>query len=648
MKKIHIIFAVFCVAALAACSGPFRGGEETAGGEGTITIGFPAAAVRAFGHPPSLVTRDEINTFEITLRGPGGTIGPITLSEGESRVAVTAAPGRWDIRIEGMGRKDIYEGYELRALGFSSAVVVAGRNTPAAVRMISAVEVDTPDAFHAAVTRVEDAGGGEKIIVITYNILVPGVYFSDGAGLNITLFSDTDVRIIRAGANAQAQGPLSVVTGAGTVLTLGRPEMRGHITLDGMDEAVYGPLIQVGYGAEVIMNHGVTLTGNSNVGERIPGGGVFVDDGGTFRIYGGRIAGNTTASELGNGIFVAPDGILTFGPGIFEDDFGVYREREEGEAYRGSGTANSPFLISSEAELRASLSAHAGTPGTHFRLTQSITLEQPWEDIQPLSLHGVFDGAGYAISELHGSHGMFHDIGASGRVENLRLLYVDIHHGESDRIGPNPNQIGAIAGTNRGTVQRVFVQGVVFAPSGSRVGGIVGSNYGIIQNSYVDAMITGNDTTGGIAGIQASSGTMENTFAYGNIYSTLNNPSNFTAGGTGGIVGRNSGAVSRNVALNELVSSGVDVNIGRVMGFASGEGLIGEDNHARSDLQRWYSTGGREATPPVSGSRHHGVSVEMGTDSGQANNQDFWVGLGWNFANVWEWDTETDLPRLRP
>jgi hypothetical protein len=54
-----------------------------------------------------------------------------------------------------------------------------------------------------------------------------------------------------------------------------------------------------------------------------------------------------------------------------------------------------------------------------------------------------------------------------------------------------------------------------------------------------------------------------------------------------------------------------------------------------------------QSITPSSGNNRNGASVAPGTGAGQYNNQSFWAGLGWNFTNVWAWNSTTNLPILR-
>jgi|GEM_PF-1719717 len=270
------------------------------------------------------------------------------------------------------------------------------------------------------------------------------------------------------------------------------------------------------------------------------------------------------------------------------------------------GTAENPFLIYNETDLRAvgngiyknanwSLSAH-------YRLMNNITLTGGnWTAIgtDASRFTGSFDGNFKTVSNLTiatdlVNQGMFGAIDVGGIVRNIGLINVNISGG---------NATGGIVGRSYGTVENSFVTGTVshanvsavpvsnesggqtggivgFGNSGStvkssyfsgsvtgrqRVGGIVGSNAGIIQNCYALGSVTGHRRVGGIVGYHGNAtGTtaaninsrmVENSYAANTVRGT-GDPS---ATSVGGITGVNQNATVRNsIAINESVSCDID------------------------------------------------------------------------------------------
>lgn len=120
-------------------------------------------------------------------------------------------------------------------------------------------------------------------------------------------------------------------------------------------------------------------------------------------------------------------------------------------------------------------------------------------DWTPLSnFSGSLDGDGKTISGLNiSSHsanvGMFSTI--SGTIKNLKLTNVTIS------CTGDAGSLGALCGTNSGTIDNVFVSGNIDAKFYDNVGGIAGySNNTSITNCKNSATIFGYDNVGGIVG----------------------------------------------------------------------------------------------------------------------------------------------------
>ena len=199
---------------------------------------------------------------------------------------------------------------------------------------------------------------------------------------------------------------------------------------------------------------------------------------------------------------------------------------------------------------------------------------------------GQFNGQGLTIRDLFiaptGSNnyatGLFGFIGAGGVVKNLHLANVDIH--------ANPNlsggYLGALAGLSVGLIDNVTASGTISGgtASGLSAGGLVGQNTlligstvasGLIQNSSAAVDITlgkgiGCGTlcaayrAGGLAGDNWS--TITGSSASGNVVVGAN------ASG-GGLVGGNIGTITGSSATGNVSSTGVNVQLGGLVGYNS-------------------------------------------------------------------------------
>ncbi|WP_175429781.1 MBG domain-containing protein [Azospirillum argentinense] len=177
---------------------------------------------------------------------------------------------------------------------------------------------------------------------------------------------------------------------------------------------------------------------------------------------------------------------------------------------------------------------------------------------------GLFDGRDHAINGLTINRadsddvGLFGVVGTGGAVRDVRMVGGSV-------LGAN--RVGALAGSNAGTVTWASATGTVTG-RGGEVGGLVGSNAGTVGQSFATGAVTAQ---GGAAGglVGSSSGTILQTYASGAV----------TAGGdqVGGLVGRvTAGSVTEAYAL------------GSVTGTRSVGGLIGDNGGAVTES---YATG---------------------------------------------------------
>jgi len=323
----------------------------------------------------------------------------------------------------------------------------------------------------------------------------------------------------------------------------------------------------------------------------------------------------------------------------------------------GSGTSDKPFLIYSEADLKAvgrgNYKGMNWSTSAHYKLRSDFNLtgKDDWVPIG-LASGGVFDGNGHTITGLTingttGTVGMFGYM--YGRVENLRLENVNIFF--------TSGYIGAIAGENQGTISNCFVSGNV--SSGNCGGGLVGPNKGIIQNSFSAANVTGGDN--GAGGIAAwSTGIIQNCYSIGTVSGTdlvggitgdvagtiINCFAAGAVSGTyrvGGIVGRIiSGVVEGNIALNQSITrtSGTSAVFWRIVG--SVEGGTHTNNRAWSGIP-FNPSNLKTVTSNINGM--DGLDVTAADLRTQAP----WTAAGFAFGDnetsPWVWQ-EGKMPRL--
>lgn len=226
----------------------------------------------------------------------------------------------------------------------------------------------------------------------------------------------------------------------------------------------------------------------------------------------------------------------------------------EGWGSIGLEIVGSTYIVSSYEGLKAWAEAAQSNPSLNCRLDANITLpavEEGGSNWTPIpNFTGTFNGLYRTITGLTGEGGLFDTIGSEGKVLNLILEDVKITaDGYSD--------VGAIAGTNQGTVSGCrVVGGSVQGNMG--VGGIVGNNAG---GSVVDcpcsATVYGDDCVGGIVGhVSGATANVVGCRSTGDVTGT---------GFVGGVVGQaEAGSVVCCGSTSNVVGS--DLGIGGVAG----------------------------------------------------------------------------------
>ena len=240
--------------------------------------------------------------------------------------------------------------------------------------------------------------------------------------------------------------------------------------------------------------------------------------------------------------------------------FTLYARWVDTTSYFGQGTARSPFLVRTLADLERVGSGerhpdHPDYPGgptwdldKHYR--QMNNLPESGNSMpgsfSPIgsgsgtsSFHGVYDGNGFSITGLEIDHtsdniglfGYIDTVGTNvGTVRNLGL--------EKVHIRGTGNNMGSLAGTNHGIIENSYVNGgTVVTGNYPNVGGLVGDNRGTISESYVimERVTSTSYALGGLVG--QNRGTITNTYAAVDIVYTTNEYA-------GGLVGRNGASSS--------------------------------------------------------------------------------------------------------
>lgn len=263
----------------------------------------------------------------------------------------------------------------------------------------------------------------------------------------------------------------------------------------------------------------------------------------------------------------------------------------------GKGTVDEPYQISNRAELywfaglvngtlpdggEKNLSANAiltaniivntGVLDANKNLVSKSDLTE-WKPIgaRSSSYTGTFDGQGYTISGLYFNNptssyvGLFGSIGANGKISNVGVLdsYFQFSEFGGGVCGVNYGTvrdckntgsvrglaaIGGVCGLNEkgGIIENSFNEGTVSGTGDNvqQVGGVCGYNNGTIKSCYNTASVSGQNSVGGVCGLN-SSGIITNCFNEGTV-----------SGQTfvGGVCGNGCGVTTTNCFNGGIVS----------------------------------------------------------------------------------------------
>ena len=183
---------------------------------------------------------------------------------------------------------------------------------------------------------------------------------------------------------------------------------------------------------------------------------------------------------------------------------------------------------------------------------------------------GTVYGNSETISSLYIDRPGDNDIGLFGYTGNNALIEFFTMN---DSSITGQNNVGAVAGTNGGSIQYVISSydgqsGLVTGVD--NVGGIAGTNSGSItysQNVSTSTGVTviGMLNMGGIAGANGTNGTIGEDINSGTVEATDTGFQN-----VGGLAGTNAGVVTQSINTGNI-GSGFEINVGGVVGYNSGQ-----------------------------------------------------------------------------
>lgn len=234
-----------------------------------------------------------------------------------------------------------------------------------------------------------------------------------------------------------------------------------------------------------------------------------------MRKTGGSFKKNT-AVVLAAALWMSGIGQTVYGPWIVNAWAAPEAlEEESGESVSGTEETTDAVAIRTVEDLQEfsrNCISESYSMGKQFVLEADLNLQGT--EVQPIPVFaGTFDGKGHSVIGLSvksaGSDlGLFRFVQEGGTVKNLQV------HGNIMPEGSR-NNIGGIAGTNRGIIENCSFSGTIMAED--TLGGIAGHNEitGVIRGCESQAELTGNLKTGGIAGY--NEGQIENCINRGDV-----------------------------------------------------------------------------------------------------------------------------------
>lgn len=285
----------------------------------------------------------------------------------------------------------------------------------------------------------------------------------------------------------------------------------------------------------------------------------------------------------------------------------------------GEGTAESPFVISTSADLKELSTTSADwASDVYLKLGADIDASSLSSSIGSKSsaFKGSFDGAGHSIKNLRLSNENIGEaVGLFGAIDGASIKDLGVVNANI----AGQTYVGALVGyAAAGSIDRCFTTGVVNGGS-ICAGGLVGENAGAaITDCYSGVKVTNADdyAVGGLVG--KNSGTVTNTYASGEVEGKDY---------VGGVVGANYGTVKSSVSLNGRITSGND--------FVA---RFGGNNNSRNISTGNYSWDAIPAGHSTWAS--HGDHASTRPAKQLADFATFKSLTGWNFDNVWEWKAE--------
>lgn len=268
--------------------------------------------------------------------------------------------------------------------------------------------------------------------------------------------------------------------------------------------------------------------------------------------------------------------------------FGIGGDMGVGSEPFSDGSFSRPYLIEDINDFEVfSSDPNFWSAGVHTHLKSNIDLggidysravispdnDKLLRGFDGVSFSGVFNGGGYAISNLtidarsEGNNylGLFGNISNYGEVSDLGIIHINII---ADSELYWFDHIGGLCGENFGYIHDCYSTGMITGDE--TVGGLCGDNYGYIMDSYSLVSVEGEENIGGFCA--GNFGVIRGSYFSGFVYGCEN---------IGGFCGTNysfiSGCYTSGQVTGSVSGGFCGSNCGNIFSCYSGASVVGVD-----------------------------------------------------------------------
>jgi hypothetical protein len=246
--------------------------------------------------------------------------------------------------------------------------------------------------YLAWITDKAEEGGSYTVTLKNHETIAPQTLSYSGKKVSVTLDGGTAERMV----NLSSNGSLFSV-GSGVTLTLGN-----NVSLWGRSGNT-SSLVQVNDGGTLVMESGSRVLRNTApASSRFYGGGVRVDNGGTFTMSDGTISGNS--AYHGGGVVVNSSGTFTMSGGTISGNSAKWSGGGVSVDGRGTFTMNDGTISGNSADWGGGVDVYGTFTMSGGTISRNST---DWGGGVSVNNNGTFTMSGGIISGNSASGGLF-------------------------------------------------------------------------------------------------------------------------------------------------------------------------------------------------------------------------------------------------